>query len=108
MKTRRVGPVPLLCLSLVLASATAFANGTISGVVINGFTGEPVRGATLAVEGTDISFRAGVGGDFRATAPAGTYTVVGARDGYQDVRQQIVVKAGQPLLRVTVKCKVKI
>jgi tetratricopeptide (TPR) repeat protein len=38
----------------------------------------------------------------------GTYTVVGARDGYQDVRQQIVVKAGQPILRVTVKCRVKI
>ncbi len=38
----------------------------------------------------------------------GTYTVVGARDGYQDVRQEIVVKPGQPLLRVTVKCRVKI
>jgi hypothetical protein len=38
----------------------------------------------------------------------GTYTVVGARDGYQDVRQKIVVKAGQPALRVTVKCRVKI
>ena len=30
----------------------------------------------------------------------GTYTVVGARDGYQDVRQKIVVKAGQQALRV--------
>ena len=38
----------------------------------------------------------------------GTYTVVGARDGYQDVRQKIVVKAGQQALRVTVKCRVKI
>jgi tetratricopeptide (TPR) repeat protein len=38
----------------------------------------------------------------------GTYTVVGARDGYQDVRQQIVVKADQPLLRVTIKCRDKI
>ncbi|UCD78524.1 MAG: hypothetical protein JSW26_24445 [Desulfobacterales bacterium] len=38
----------------------------------------------------------------------GTYTVVGARDGYQDVRQEIVVKPGQPSLRVTVKCRVKI
>jgi tetratricopeptide (TPR) repeat protein len=38
----------------------------------------------------------------------GTYTVVGARDGYQDVRQKIVVKAGQQPLRVTVKCRVKI
>ena len=38
----------------------------------------------------------------------GTYTVVGARDGYQDVRQKIIVKAGQQALRVSVKCRVKI
>jgi tetratricopeptide (TPR) repeat protein len=38
----------------------------------------------------------------------GTYTVVGARDGYQDVRRKIVVKPGQQSLRVTVKCWFKI
>ncbi|MCP4625363.1 MAG: hypothetical protein GY850_17855 [bacterium] len=38
----------------------------------------------------------------------GTYTVVGARDGYKDVRQKIVIKSGQGPLRITVKCKVKI
>jgi hypothetical protein len=38
----------------------------------------------------------------------GTYTVVGARDGYQDVRQKIVVKPGQQSLRVAVQCRVKI
>ncbi len=38
----------------------------------------------------------------------GTYTVVGARDGYQDVRQKIVVKPGQQSLRIAVQCKVKI
>jgi serine/threonine protein kinase len=38
----------------------------------------------------------------------GTYIVVGARDGYQDVRQKIVVKAGQEPLRITIKCRVKI
>ena len=38
----------------------------------------------------------------------GTYTVVGARDGYQDVRQKIIVKPGGQALRVTVKCRVKI
>jgi hypothetical protein len=30
----------------------------------------------------------------------GTYTVVGTRDGYQDVRKKITIKAGQSLLRV--------
>jgi hypothetical protein len=38
----------------------------------------------------------------------GTYTVVGARDGYQDVRQKIVVKPGQQAMRVTVECRAKI
>ncbi len=38
----------------------------------------------------------------------GTYTVVGTRNGYKDVRQQIVVKAGQKVVRVTVVCKEKI
>jgi hypothetical protein len=38
----------------------------------------------------------------------GTYTVVGARDGYKDVRQKIVIRPGQGPLRISVKCKVKI
>ena len=38
----------------------------------------------------------------------GTYTVVGARDGYQDVRRKIVIKAGQKPMRLIVKCTVKI
>jgi hypothetical protein len=38
----------------------------------------------------------------------GTYTVVGNRDGYQDVRQKIVVKPGRQPLRITVECRVKI
>jgi len=38
----------------------------------------------------------------------GTYTVVGTRDGYQDVRQNVVVKPGLQSLRITVKCRVKI
>lgn len=38
----------------------------------------------------------------------GTYTVVGARDGYQDVRRKFVVKHGQPAMRITVKCRVRI
>jgi len=38
----------------------------------------------------------------------GTYTVVGARDGYQDVRQKIVIKPGQDSVRVNVTCRVKI
>jgi tetratricopeptide (TPR) repeat protein len=38
----------------------------------------------------------------------GTYTVLGARDGYKDVRKQIVIKPGQGPLNVSVICKVEI
>lgn len=35
----------------------------------------------------------------------GTYTVVGTRDGYQDVRLKIIVKPGQKTVRVSIICK---
>ena len=38
----------------------------------------------------------------------GTYTVVGARDGYQDVRQKIVIKPGQKPVQISIICKVKL
>ncbi len=38
----------------------------------------------------------------------GTYTVVGTRNGYKDVRQTMVVKAGEKDLRVTSKCEERI
>jgi tetratricopeptide (TPR) repeat protein len=38
----------------------------------------------------------------------GTYTVVGARDGYKDVRQSVVIKSGQNELRISVKCEARI
>jgi serine/threonine protein kinase len=38
----------------------------------------------------------------------GTYIVVGARDGYKDVRQKLVLKPGQEPLRIRIICKVKI
>jgi hypothetical protein len=38
----------------------------------------------------------------------GPYTIVGTRDGYQDVRKKIIIKPGQSSLRVTIRCEVKI
>jgi tetratricopeptide (TPR) repeat protein len=38
----------------------------------------------------------------------GTYTVVGSRDGFKDVRRKIIVKPRQKALRVTVICKNKV
>ncbi len=41
------------------------------------------------------------------TLRPGTYTIMGTRNGYKDVRQRVVLKPGQPL-RVTVICREKI
>jgi len=38
----------------------------------------------------------------------GTYTLVGSRNGYKDVRQKIIVKPGQKALRITVICRNKV
>ena len=38
----------------------------------------------------------------------GTYTVVGERDGYKDIRQEIVIKPGKDPLRISIKCEVEI
>ena len=83
MDFRNLGPKALLWMSFMLIPMIAAAGGTITGVVIDGFTGQPVRGATLTVEGMDISFPTGVGGDFRGEAPAGiaTSTVLNGSSG---------------------------
>ena len=38
----------------------------------------------------------------------GTYTVVGSRNGYKDIRQKIIVKPGRKALRVTIICRNKV
>lgn len=38
----------------------------------------------------------------------GKYTVVGTRDGYEDVRRHITVNPGQKALRITITCKRKV
>lgn len=38
----------------------------------------------------------------------GTYTMVGSRSGYQDVRLKITVKPGQKSLRVSIICNIKV
>ena len=93
MKIRKSGPAALLWVMILVVPAIASAGGTITGVVIDGFTGQPVRGATLSVDGTDISFPTGVGGDFRGEAPAGTYSILVTKPGFEAQRVTDVVVA---------------
>jgi outer membrane receptor protein involved in Fe transport len=74
-----------------LAAGVVAEAGTISGVVIDGFTGQPVIGAALEVEGADVVIRSEVGGGFVGEVPDGTYSVLVTRDGFESQRITNVV-----------------
>ena len=61
---------------------------------------------------TEVSvYRVGRLGRFRAQElllRPGRYTVVGTREGYKDVRQEVLVKPGETPLQVTVACREKV
>jgi len=69
---------------------------------------------TITLESDNLTrvtvYRVGRLGTFvknNLTLRPGTYTIVGTRNGYKDVRQRVMFKPGQPL-RVTVICREKI
>jgi serine/threonine protein kinase len=72
----------------------------------------PVKIIIESDTSTDIAvYKVGKLGRFESrqlSLRPGTYTVVGTRDGYQDVRKKIIIKPGQSSLRVTIRCEVKI
>ena len=70
MKRIIIGSLALLVVCLGSAAASE-GDGTVSGVVIDGFTGQPVVGATIEVEGTNVTLKTQVGGSFVGTVPAG-------------------------------------
>lgn len=74
----------LALLALAFAPAPAArAEGTATGALLNGVTGQPVRGATLEVEGTEASTTSDVDGLFRLTLEPGTYTLKVTKDGFE-------------------------
>jgi outer membrane receptor protein involved in Fe transport len=81
----------LLSALLALVPAGAWADGIVSGVVIDGLTGQPVRGATLSIEGAEVSLSSDLSGAFRADVAPGSYSVVVTKDGFEAQRITDVV-----------------
>lgn len=81
---------------LVAASAPLEAqSGTVSGKVTDAASGGPVSGAQVTIAGTGLGAMSGDDGSYRiANVPAGTYTVIARRIGYQELRQPNVSVAG--------------
>jgi len=81
---------PVAALALLLLAAPAFAaagdSGDVTGVVLDGLTGQPVRGATLRFERADLAVATDLEGIFRAELPAGAYAVEVTKEGYETQR----------------------
>ena len=78
----------LLLLPIFLMAGTT---GKIAGVVENDKTGEPIPGATIRVDGTDLVTQTDIDGEyFIINLPAGTYNVSVSMIGFQTVQKEDV------------------
>lgn len=84
---RNVTIVALLLLLLPMA-ARAQGSAKITGTVTDAQTGEPLPGATVALEGTTMGAATNADGEYTIfQVPAGTYTVEASFVGYTTVRR---------------------
>ncbi|MCD4751193.1 MAG: outer membrane beta-barrel protein [Thermoanaerobaculales bacterium] len=96
MKKPRVAALGLLILTVALTPLTASAGGVVSGVVIDGFTGQPVRGATITFEDTDVALSTDMAGAFRSDIQAGAFSVLISHKGYESQKVlEVVVLDGE-------------
>lgn len=72
--------------SPLASPAAAQAPSTVSGAVLNGLNGQPIRGATVQVENAEASSRSDVDGIFRMSLAAGSYSLIVAKPGFETVK----------------------
>ncbi len=76
----------LLALLVVCGTAHGSVVGKIKGTITDAKTGEPLVGATVAVQGTALGAKANQDGEYSIlNVPVGTYTVVVSAVGYGTV-----------------------
>lgn len=85
------------CLALLIAAAPALAqSGTVTGVVTQSGTGQPLEGAVVQLEGTPYSAVTAANGRYLLlNVPGGTYTLVVQMIGHATARRQITVTVGE-------------
>jgi len=70
--------------------------GTIAGTVTDSSNAEPIEGATVVVEGTELLATTDGNGDYEIDeVPVETYTVTASAEGYDDDSQSVTVIAGE-------------
>ena len=87
--------LPLLAVTLAAAAPAHAQTGTVTGVITDAATAQPIVGAVVTVEGTSITTRAGPGGRYSiANVPAGEQQLTARRGGYLAQRRQVTVTSG--------------
>lgn len=87
--------VSLIALTLLFSISAMAQTGRLEGVVIDAPTGQPLPGASVRVDGTNIGAASGANGAYDFEIEAGTYEIVATFIGYTDVRREVTITAGQ-------------
>ncbi|MEM7587871.1 MAG: TonB-dependent receptor [Acidobacteriota bacterium] len=69
-----------------MAMTPAVQAATVTGVVVNGLTGQPVRGAEMKFEGTEVTATSDLDGLVLVQLPPGTYAVTITKDEFQGLK----------------------
>jgi len=70
-------------------------DGSLSGVVTDAATGQPIAGVSLRLEGTSLAASSGSDGVYRfAAVPAGAYTLAARQVGYEKITTSVDIDDG--------------
>ena len=83
-----------LTLGAVSPPAKAQETGTLSGVISDAATGDPLAGAEVFVQGTQRKVATDSAGRYSLTLPAGQYSLLIHRAGYVAASSEITLAAG--------------
>ncbi len=82
----------LFAFVLLLVPASVYAQGSVTGRVIDGVTGEAMPGTNVFLLEINRGVSTNANGEYTiAPVPAGTYTIVGSFVGYKQFRSQVTV-----------------
>ena len=76
--------LPFISLILGLIYVQGFAQGIVSGTLLDQHSGEPLMFANVAIEGTSTGASTDLDGKYQFEAPVGTHNLVYSYVGYQD------------------------
>ena len=94
------GTALLALVAMLVIAPSAFAQadrtGAVRGQVVDASTGETLRGVNVGLQGTSLGAATRANGRFAIDdVPAGTYVLQASFVGYQTVRRDVAVSAGE-------------